>query len=86
MSAQWVQHEPFMPSSAPYVGRSSSMAAACRGMSRNAMCSEWSDHRELRERMGRAARERALELYPLEKAGARLADLLSSLARGAVQG
>ncbi len=36
---------------------------------------------ELREKMGRAARARALELYPLEKAGGRLADLFFSLAR-----
>jgi glycosyltransferase involved in cell wall biosynthesis len=42
--------------------------------------------RDLRERMGRAARERALELYPLEKAGARLADLFFSLTRGTPAG
>jgi hypothetical protein len=39
-----------------------------------------------RERMGRAGRERALALYPLEKAAQRLAELCHSLARGASQG
>lgn len=38
--------------------------------------------RALREQMGRAARSRALELYPLEKAGKRLADLFYSLTQG----
>jgi glycosyltransferase involved in cell wall biosynthesis len=42
--------------------------------------------RELREQMGRAARERALDLYPLEKAGTRLTDLFFSLTRGATKG
>lgn len=39
--------------------------------------------RGLRERMGRAARARALELFPLEKACARLADLMFSLTNDA---
>lgn len=42
--------------------------------------------KELRERMGRAARERALERYSLENAGARLADLIFSLTRVAPNG
>lgn len=41
---------------------------------------------DLRERMGRAARERALDLYPLTKAGPRMAELLLSLAHEARTG
>lgn len=42
-------------------------------------------HKELRESLGRAARARALAVFPREKAAARLADLLFSEARGAAR-